>query len=138
MKLKDSVVIYLEMVYMKKLEKRKELIFYISIWLLCILVFWITPDDCGMLYSILVFYIILPIVTFFMSYYGGRMYGKFKWILPFFFGFMEAMASWFTFDLANMITFKHLNVPDWEMAVGIMMISVVGLIIGCAKNKKRM
>lgn len=118
------------------MKNHRPIVIYSLIWLICVIVFWISGDDCGLGYGLLVFYAILPFTTFVASYFCGRRESKWKWFVAAFFGFMEVMACWFTFDLANMIAFKHWNMPNWGMAVGIMILSAVGLILGHIRRKK--
>lgn len=121
---------------MKYMKNHSPIVIYSLVWLICIIAFWISGDDCGLGYGLLVFYAILPFITFVASYFYGRRESKWKWFVTAFFGFMEVMACWFTFDLANMIAFNHWNMPNWGMAVGIMMLSAVGLILGHVRGKK--
>lgn len=115
-------------------------IVYTSIWLLLLLWFWIgLPADGAMSYSIISFYLVLPISSLVISYMLGIQKIWIKWVSPIFFGCMAMMLSFLTFDLANTLSFHNQHVPDFKMALVSSIPSLIGLSIstGITTIKRR-
>lgn len=112
----------------------KCLLVYLMIWTISILSFWIFSIDNAMGYSVVVFYIIIPIVTFVLSICMGKENGNFKYIVPVLFGIMYMLAEYLTFSLDNMITFNKVNLPDFSMIIIGMVISYIGVFINSFKK----
>lgn len=103
---------------------------YIIIWFLLLLWFWIgLPQDGAMAYSIISFYLALPISSFIISCIWRSKNTLKKWLLPAFFGLMAMLLSYLTFSLANTIAFHNLHIPDLKMALISAAPSLVGLLI---------
>ena len=108
---------------------------YLAVWSIALLMFWFAtqPDD-AMGYSVLVFYLLLPIVTLNVSLFIGldSGWGKGKWLMPLFFGVMYMLEGYGTFSLANMRSFDKFNIPEFGMIIPGAIISLVGMGIGSA------
>ena len=120
---------------------------YLVAWVLLIVLFWLGKgalqgDPMG--YSLLAFYIILPVVTIVTAFFIGkdRMWGHSKWFMLIFYGIMYMLAEYATFSLSNMLhnEYSNFNLPEFGMffagaamaALGI----VVGILAGNASAKK--
>ena len=120
---------------------------YLVIWAFSILSFWLGARQDAMGYSILVFYVILPMTTIILSVCIGKddVWASSKWILLLFFGFMYMLASYATFSLANMISlsFEQIRWPQLENMIGGILCSAFGMMVGslvrrvCAWKKGR-
>ena len=113
---------------------------YISIWVACILFYWVVcgPTD-AMVYSLFVFWGILPVTTLIISIIIGK--DDFKPItktgLVVLLGTMSMLCEYFTFSLGNMVAFNKLNLPNPDAFFGGILIAAIGMGIGClAKHKK--
>ena len=107
---------------------------YLVIWAFSILSFWLGARQDAMGYSILVFYVILPMTTIILSICIGKddVWASSKWILLLFFGFMYMLASYATFSLANMISlsFEQIRWPQLENMIGGILCSAFGMMVG--------
>lgn len=106
---------------------------YFTIWLIAILAFWLTPlSEDGIGYSLLVFYLMLPVATLIISYAIGydKRWGKMKWSMPVLFGVMYMLVEYFTFNLANMLMNKTINDPKLTMILTGMGISLIAMGVG--------
>ena len=90
---------------------------YMLIWAISVLSFWIADEVDAPGYSILVLWLIIPVVTVLTSVIiGARDYfGKGKWLLTLGFGIMYMLAHYSTFSLANMVSFSKVNMPEFSM-----------------------
>lgn len=119
----------------KRLLKLLEVGIYLAVWSLALLMFWLgTQPDDAMGYSLLVFYLVLPIVTLNVSLFIGldSGWGKGKWLMSLFFGVMYMLAGYGTFSLANMKSFHKFNSPEFGMIIPGLIISLIGMGIGSA------
>ncbi|MBE5959215.1 MAG: hypothetical protein E7254_10205 [Lachnospiraceae bacterium] len=117
----------------KKLKKVIEVGSYLIVWAAAIMSFWFFVEDTdAMGYALMIFYFALPITSFVVSLIIGKDkgWGKEKWFMTVFFGIMYMLAEYATFSLANMTAFDKINIPDFEMIIPGVVISLVGLIIG--------
>ena len=53
-----------------------------------------------------------------------------RWIIPVFFGVMYMLAEYLTFSLANMLTHKAINAPEFAMVLIGMAISLIAMGLG--------
>lgn len=114
-------------------RKAAPIVMYFAVWVIAVLAFWLTSlSRDAMAYSLLVLYLLLPVTTIIMSYRIGLddRWGKMKWIASVYFGEMYMMAEYFTFSLANMLTQKTINAPDFIMVVTGMVISLIAMGLG--------
>ncbi len=116
----------------QKFSKLIQVISYLLIWAMSIIVFWIGGRSDAMGYSLVVFYLVLPVSTLVISVFIGKDSGwaNYKWIMLLFFGFMYMLASYATFSLANTVAFGNLNAPDVTALLPGILCSAVGMIIG--------
>ena len=120
-----------------RLRKILPILIYISIWTLCILFFWIFSGATdALVYSIFVFWGILPITSLIISVIIGK--DDFKPLTKIgtvaLIGIMYMLCEYFTFSLANMVTFDKINELDFSalfMGIGF---SAIGMGIGCLTN----
>lgn len=120
---------------------------YLAIWAFALIVFWcFTTGSDAMGYSLLFFYIVLPVSTLVISTLltKGGAFGRLRWLLPLGFGLMHLLAEYATFSLANMIYigFARINPPAWDYFLFGAIISLIGIGIGTllsriGKRKKR-
>lgn len=109
------------------------LIVYLGIWTCCLVLFWgFTDGSDAMGYSILCFWIVLPLAILIVSYLIGKRndWGNKKWLLLIFFGIMYMLAEYGTFGCANMLTFKKFHIPEFKMILIGGGISLIGMGIG--------
>ncbi len=127
----------------QKFSKLIQVMGYLLIWAMSIIVFWIGGRSDAMGYSLVVFYLVLPVTTLVISVFVGKDSGwaNYKWIMMLFFGLMYMLAHYATFSLANTIAFGNLHIPDITDLLPGILCSAVGLIIGTVistiKTKKR-
>lgn len=114
---------------------------YISIWAACILFYWIFsgPTD-EMVYSIFVFWGILPITSLIISAIVGK--DDFKPLtklgVVILLGIMFMLCEYFTFSLSNMIAFDKFNKISLDALFWGTLFSSFGMGIGClAKHIKK-
>lgn len=125
----------------KSKEKNKNIIMistYLVIWAICILMFWLfTGDTDGIGYSLMVFFCIMPITTFIISFLIGKdkSWDFLKYFMPIFFGVMYMLADYATFSLANMTSFSKFNLPDFGMIISGAVISYIGIVFGLIAYK---
>ena len=121
-----------EVKHRQKLSKLIQVISYLLIWALSIIVFWLGGGSDAMGYSLVVFYLVLPITTLIISVFIGKDDGwaNYKWLMLLFFGFMYMLACYATFSLANSTTFDHLNIPDLTDIVPGILCPAVGMAAG--------
>lgn len=106
---------------------------YILVWSIDIMVFWLfTSDVAAMGYSIIYFFIIIPMTIFIISLLISRSnyWGKGKWLASIIFGIMYMLAEYATFSAANMTAFNKINPPNFAMIPMGIIISLIGLGIG--------
>ena len=114
---------------------------YFGVWVFSVFVFWgFVRGSDAMTYSILFLWILFPVTTFVVSWLAGAgdLWGRRKWMLPVVFGTMYMLAEYFTFRLANMLSFVKINCPSIGMLLAGGIISAAGLGIGVivrGKNK---
>lgn len=120
----------------QKFSKLIQVMSYLLIWAMAIIVFWIGGRSDAMGYSLIVFYLVLPVSTLVISVFIGKDSGwaNYKWMMLLFFGVMYMLASYATFSLANTVAFGNWNIPNiTELLPGILC-SAVGMIIGTIVN----
>lgn len=116
-----------------KFSKLILIIAYLAIWAISLVAFWFfTSGSDAMGYSIIFFYILLPVTTFVLSFLIGKndYWGRWKWISAIIFGVMYMLTEYVTFSVANMAAFDKVNEPEWGMFIAGELISFIGLGIG--------
>ena len=116
----------------QKVSKLILSISYLLVWALSILVFWIGGASDAMGYSIVTFYLVLPITTFIISIFIGKDDGwaNHRWSMLLFFGFMYMVASYATFSLSNMLSFEKVNAPELEGRLPGILSAGLGMFVG--------
>ncbi len=112
---------------------KKGLLKYSLIWLICVGAFWLGLGRSAMGYSLLVFYLALPIAALDCSAISGGRSGFGGIIISsLFIGVMYMMAEYLTFSLLNMVTnsFARINYPNFNMLIAGTVIAFFGSIIG--------
>lgn len=108
---------------------------YFVIWLAAVLYAWclLDPGD-GIGYSLLVFYLTLPLATLILSIIIGKrdIWGGYKWLSVIYFGVMYLLAEYMTSRLANMLLSQRFRMPMFELFFIGAIISLIGLAIGAA------
>lgn len=120
----------------QKFSKTIQIIAYLVIWAISIIVFWIGGSLDAMGYSLVVFYLVLPVTTFVISIFIGKddSRSNYKWLMLLFFGVMYMLALYATFSLANAIAFEKTNLPEMRDMLPGILCSAAGLLIGTIVN----
>lgn len=120
----------------QKFSKMIQIIAYCIIWAMSIIIFWLGGRGDAMGYSLVVFYLVLPITTFIISILIGKdeSWANYKWLMLLFFGVMYMLALYATFSLANAIAFEKTNLPEVTNMLPGILCSAVGLLIGAIIN----
>lgn len=113
---------------------------YLLVWSISLIAFWffIGPTD-GMGYTLLYFWILLPLTTFIVSIFIGKnpQWGKSRWLWALFFGVMYMLAEYGTFSMSYMVYYNKVNMPDFSMILYGGVNSLLGIGIGAAMNGLR-
>jgi transcriptional regulator with XRE-family HTH domain len=127
----------------QKLSKLIQIISYLLIWAMVIIWYWMGgADEDAMGYSLVVFYMLLPISTFVISVFIGKDSGwaNYKWMMLLFFGFMYMLAAFATFALGNTVATGNVNYPEiTDTLPGILCSTfgmLIGTIVGAVKKRK--
>lgn len=110
---------------------------YLAVWAFSLLVFWCFIDGSDALgYSLMFIWILIPSITFAVSFIIGKngYFEKRKWLLPIAFGIMHMLAEYATFNMANMISFSKINLPNFELILVGGTVSLVGMGLGALFN----
>lgn len=127
----------------QKFSKLIIILSYVIVWALSILAFWSGDNADAAVYSLAVFWFVLPVTTFVLSVIIGKdpQWGRYRWLMLLFFGIMFMLADYATFSLANMTAFGKFNPLDFENIVPGIVVSAVGffigLIISAVKKRKQ-
>ena len=116
---------------------------YILLWTACLLWFWIGrrhDPTFAPAFSIMALYLILPIATFVISIFIGKdeSWGRYRWLIAFFFGAMYSLESYGTFKLANTLAFGNQHLPSIEDTIPGIVVSLFGMGIGFWMRKRNM
>ena len=124
----------------KSISRRSRIIIvsvYMVVWIVLIALFWISQlasPDGAMAFSILAFYVALPVATLVTSFLIGkdRLWGPSKWLMLIFYGVMYMLAEYVTFSLANMILneYASFNLPEFGMIIAGAVMAAIGMAIG--------
>ncbi len=117
-----------------RLRRIIPVLIYTAIWAMCILFFWIFSGATdAAIFSIFVFWGILPITSLIISIIIGK--DDFKPLAKtgtvILMGIMYMLCEYFTFSLANMVTFDKFNLISFDalfMGIGF---SAIGMGTGC-------
>lgn len=120
---------------------KKILLIYLIVWIIIVAAFWLGFKMEQMIFSIVAFYVALPLTAFFVGLYLGRQDGHAKWFFIPFSGLMQFLAPFVTFSLANMLTFSKsvelIVVPDIYSAIFSIIPASIGMFLSKTKLKKK-
>lgn len=110
------------------------LVAYAVIWLFIVAYFWfISSNTDAFGFAVLSFYLALPVCAFVVNLVYGMREDSLKYYLPFFFGVMEILGGFLSFQLSNIVSngkWNTWNTPDLEMALYSFVPAVQGLVVG--------
>ncbi len=121
-----------------KLSRLILLTTYLAIWAISIIVFWVFARGSDALgYNIMFLVVLLPVVTFIISFLIGKnnYWEARKWIFTVAFGVMYMLADYATFRAANMVAFHIFRFPLFVMLPIGALVSLAGMWIGLCFNK---
>lgn len=117
---------------------------YLAVWAFSLIVFWCFKNSFdAMGYSILFFWLLLPITSFVVSLLLGCnsavCSAGWRWLLPFAFGVMYMLAEYGTFRLSNMLfnEYAHLSLPSLYMLLKGALYAGLGLALGLLAGRKK-
>lgn len=117
---------------MKILKEYKLSFVFLLVWIMLLLWFWLF-DIIGseILYSLIAFYMLLPALSFVISYKVSRRNYRMKWFILFALGFMSILLSWLTFGLANHLAISNSLISlDLDAILLAFVPAIIGFIIG--------
>ena len=112
---------------------KKSLFIYGITWAAMVAWFWIMYNNLNPIdYSIITFYLVLPLTAIIWSAYMSASACSFKEcaISTIVMGFGHELCYYLTFSLANMITMDKINRFSFLNALAATVIPVVGLLLG--------
>lgn len=126
----------------RRLSKLMILTAYLAIWALCLLSFWVTRwlggfvDAMG--YSLLVFYLILPVATLVLSAWIGRdrAWTGERWLMLLFFGAMYMLAPYATLSLSNMLHSGSRRLPELGAMLPGILCAAAGMGLGSLLRRR--
>lgn len=120
----------------QKLSKTILITTYLAIWAAAIIVFWLGGRRDAMGYSLVYFYLVLPVCTMVISFFIGRDTGwtGSRWIMMLFFGVMYMLAPYATFSLANMSASQVIRLPNLSDMLPGILCAAVGISAGSIKR----
>lgn len=127
----------------ERLSRLLVVLTYLMIWALSILAFWLGLKQEAMLYSIAIFYLVLPLTTLILSALVGwkEDWTGLRWLMLLFFGFLYMLAPYATFNVSNMLTVERFYGPDLATLLPGLLCAAAGMGIGCGlrrlKNRRR-
>ena len=112
---------------------------YGVIWISLVVIFWLfcrTPQ-MAMLYVIAVQYIILPSVTFILSFLIGKepLHIKYFWFIPIIFSIAHLLCKLLTLSVLQLLLAGVASFPNIYDFLALVLISAAGLLIGFAWSK---
>lgn len=123
---------------MKILNKKFLSIFlYLVVLAILEIVFWTNPNECGLGFGIISYYILIPLSIFAISIsYGISVKSKKKYFLILFLGISVMIFQYSTYSLANMLAFQKINMPSITTFLEYGVISLIGIVISNFRRKK--
>lgn len=110
---------------------------YLLLWAMSILVFWMGLKAEAMLYSIAVFYLVLPLTTLILSVLVGRneCWTGLRWLMLLFFGVLYMLAPYATFNVSNMLAVERFYWPDLATLLPGLLCAAAGMGLGCGLRR---
>ena len=123
----------------QKVSRRILVGIYLLIWSMLLIWFWMGGASDAMGYSLVAFYLVLPVTTAVVSFFIGKDsgWGESRWLMLLFFGLMFMLITWGTFSMANMkyLDFTQVRLPNiGDMLPGIFC-SALGMLVGTLVRK---
>lgn len=112
---------------------RKFIWINLLVWIFPIALFWLFKGVINpILYSIIFLHGWYNIFALLISFLIGKRdyFGRFKWIVPFVIGVMNAATHPATFGLANTIVSGNINLIDIRDVINHTILSIIGLLLG--------
>lgn len=115
-----------------RFTKMIQILVYLVIWASLFIWFWAGEETDAMAYSLLAFYVVLPVATFILSFFIGKgeEWGKYKWFMILFFGIMCSVIMYCTFSLANTFATGNIHMPDFLGIIWGGIPSALGMLVG--------
>lgn len=124
------------------MTKKILIILYFIFWVSSIIVFhfFTKSSEAAVAYSIVVFWILLPIITFIVSFLIGKndYWGKGKWFSAIVLGVLYMLMPYATFSASYMISSKKAESLDFFMMLYGVVSSLIGLVIGVGIRRYRL
>ena len=122
----------------RRLSRIIQIAAYLVIWAASLLLYWFftSPSD-AMGYGLIVFYLVLPVTTFIVSFLIGRdrEWQRRRWLMILFFAVMYMLTEYATFSLSYMLYWQKFSVPDFTMLLIGGAISLLGMAIGALTKR---
>lgn len=121
----------------ERLSRLLVVLTYLVLWALSILAFWAGLKEEAMLYSIAIFYLVLPLTTLILAGLVGRnqCWTGLRWLMLLFFGFLYMLAPYATFSVANMLTVERFRLPELAALLPGLLCAAAGMGIGCGLRR---
>ncbi len=121
----------------ERLSRLLVVLTYLVLWALSILAFWAGLKEEAMLYSIAIFYLVLPLTTLILAGLVGRnqCWTGLRWLMLLFFGFLYMLAPYATFSVANMLTMERFRLPELAALLPGLLCAAAGMGIGCGLRR---
>lgn len=123
----------------ERLSRLLVVLTYLVLWALSILVFWLGLRQEAMLYSIAIFYLVLPLTTLILSALVGwnESWTRLRWLMLLFFGVLYMLAPYATFNVSNMLTVERFYGPDLATLLPGLLCAAAGMGVGCGLRRLR-
>lgn len=115
---------------------------YMAVWIICVLWFWLGMSGGGwiMAYTILSFFVILPITTLVIAFRleWKQNLGIWRWVSMGFFSIMYAAAMWATFVLSTFIGAANIAPPSLYILLVGLCLSAIGIALGWLVRSRKL
>lgn len=108
--------------------KKRYFVIYIVLWFILLGLFWVFHID-ELFYSIVTFYVGLPLCLLLIGLFGVEKSNIKTHILFIVFALSYMLEEYLTFSLANMLEFHKINMPEIAMFIRALAILYIGLTI---------
>ena len=105
--------------------KKRYFIIYIVLWIIFLTLFWILHID-EMFYSIMVFYVGLPLGLLLIGLFGIEKRSTLMHILFIILALSYMLEEYLTYSLSNMLEFHKINMPEIAMFIRALAILYIG------------
>ena len=108
--------------------KKRYFIIYGVLWIILLILFWLFHID-ELFYSIMAFYVGLPLCLLLIGLFGVDNSNKYKHLIFILFALTYMLEEYLTYSLANMLEFNKFNPPEIAMFIRALAILYIGLTI---------